>query len=129
MNIEIKKEYWREFFESLSKRRFEWKTKIEVLNIETGDQILSAGLQLNGITVEQNGETTILDISVGAHTDQHQTHNIKKPAKITFVPAQGHHGDLINVEESNGTYTLITFIEPIGLLAGFFEMSVAAAAG
>jgi len=129
MNLEIKKEYWNNFFDILSKRRCEWKTEVEVLNIEGGDQILSTNLQLNGITVEGAGKETTIDISVGENTDHHQTHNIKNPTRITFLPAEGLHGDIINIEEANGTKTLIKFVEPVGLLVGFTEMSMAAAAG
>jgi hypothetical protein len=31
------------------------------------------------------------------------------------------HGDIISLEQTDGTRTLITFIEPIGLLLGFYE--------
>ncbi len=43
----------RVFFDDLSKRRFEWQTKIEVIKESIGDQILAEGLALNGITLEE----------------------------------------------------------------------------
>ena len=129
MNLEIERQYWNEFFNSLSKRRYEWKTEIEVLDIERGDQILSANLRLNGITVEGTGKETTIDISVGEKTDRHQTHNIINPTRVAFLPAEGNHGDVVDIEEGNGTKTLIKFIEPVSLLVGFTEMSMAAAAG
>ena len=52
MNYEINRGDWAGFFESLSKRRYEWKTRVEVLNSEMGDQTLTEGLPLNGVTVE-----------------------------------------------------------------------------
>jgi len=129
MNLEIERQYWNEFFNSLSKRRYEWKTEIEVLDIERGDQILSANLRLNGITVEGTGKETTIDISVGENTDRHQTHNIINPTRVAFLPAEGNHSDVVDIEEANGTKTLIKFIEPVSLLVGFTEMSMAAAAG
>ena len=129
MNFEIKKENWNDFFDSLSKRRYEWKTKIEVLGSEMGDQVLTDGLRLNGFTVETKGARTSIDISVGQTPDSHQTHTIQNPARVAFLAAAGGHGDVIDIEEHDGTKTLITFIEPMGILIGFMEAEVAATAG
>lgn len=130
MNYEIKKEKWADFFDKLSKRRFEWSTKIEVLASEMGDQVLTEGLPFNGITVETNGDRTTIDISVGENTEFHQTHNISNPKRIAFLAAADNHGDVIDIEEDDGTKTLITFIEPMGIVVGFIETTdVAIAAG
>jgi hypothetical protein len=121
MNFEIVKEDWALFFESLGKRRFEWITKVEVLNSEMGDQMLTDGLPLNGITVETRGDRISIDISVGENTDAHQTHNILNPVRVAFLAADNEHGDVIDIEEEDGTKTLITFIEPMGIIAGYTE--------
>ncbi|CAN5764869.1 hypothetical protein BH24ACI3_BH24ACI3_08020 [soil metagenome] len=128
MNYEIKKENWANFFESLSKRRYEWKTRIEVLNLDMGYQTLTKGLPLNGVTVETKGDRTSIDISVGESTDAHQTHNVQNPSRVAFLPGTENHGDVIDIEEEDGTKTLITFIEPMGLLIGYMEIDIAAAA-
>ena len=128
MNYEIKRENWADFFKSLSKRRYEWKTRIEVLNPEMGDQTLTEGLPLNGVTVETYGDRTSIDISVGENTDAHQTHNVHNPSRVAFLAAADNHGDVIDIEEEDGTKTLITFIEPMGLLIGYLEIDIAAAA-
>ena len=126
MNFEIKKEDWVAFFESLSKRRFEWMTKVEILKTEMGDQVLTDGLPLNGITMETRDDRITIDISVGESTDHHQTHNIIDPVRVAFLAADDHHGDVINVEEADGTKTLITFIEPMGILFGFTKIEMVA---
>ncbi|MEO6334584.1 MAG: DUF5335 family protein [Pyrinomonadaceae bacterium] len=128
MNFEIKKESWSNFFDSLSRRRFEWITKVEVLKGDIGDQILTDGLPLNGITVEVRGDRTTIDISVGENTDAHQTHNIENPARVAFLAADDDHGDVINIEEDDGTKTLITFIEPMSIIAGYAEGETVASA-
>lgn len=128
MNYEIKNENWADFFESLSKRRYEWKTKIEILNADLGDQTLTEGLPLNGVTVETNDDRTSIDISVGGNTDAHQTHTVQNPSRVAFLPSADNHGDVIDIEEVDGTKTLITFIEPMGLLIGYMEIDIAAAA-
>jgi hypothetical protein len=125
MNFEIIRDDWAMFFESLGKRRYEWTTKVEVLNSEMGDQILTDGLPLNGITVETRGDRITIDISVGENTDAHQTHNIQNPIRVAFLAADDAHGDVIDIEEEDGTKTLITFIEPMGIIAGYAERSFA----
>ena len=129
MNFEIKKEDWADFFDTLSMRRFEWKTRVEILAGEMGDQILTDGLLLNGITVETRADNTTIDIAVGDKTNSHQTHNILNPAKIAFLESADTHGDVIDIEEADGTKTLITFIEPMGILIGFTKVNMAIGVG
>lgn len=128
MNFEIQKDKWSKFFDSLSKRRFEWKTEVEVLNSRIGDQTLSISLPLNGVTVENIGEGVTIDISVGDPTGSHQTHNIKDPTRIAFLLAEASRGDVVAIEEADGTKTLIRFVEPARLLLGFTEIEIVAAA-
>ena len=122
MNYEIKRDDWAKFFEALGRRRYEWKTRIEVLNSEMGDQVLTDGLRLNGITVETKGDRTSIDISVGENAESHQTHNIQNPTRVAFLAAADNHGDVIDIEEDDGTKTLITFIEPMGIIVGYTEV-------
>jgi hypothetical protein len=126
MNFEINKEDWAMFFDSLSKRRYEWITRIEVINGEIGDQVLSDGMPMNGVTVERRGDRTNIDISVGM--EDHQTHNILNPTRVSFLAADDAHGDIVDIEEEDGTKTLITFIEPMGVLVGIREESIIAVA-
>lgn len=129
MKSELKKEDWGRFFDTLSKRRFEWRTEIEVVGENVGDQTLSEGLPLNGITVETIDGRTSVDISVGASTGHHQTHNISNPVRVAFLAGDNFSGDVVDIEEADGTKTLIRFIEPMGLLVGFaeYEMQLLAA--
>lgn len=122
MKSEIKKADWTTFFDALSKRRFEWLTKVEVLKADIGDQVLTEGLPLNGITVETRGDNITIDLSVGENTDSFFTHLIKDPSNVEFVAAFGSHGDVINIEERDGTKTLIQFIEPMGIIVGYTEI-------
>ncbi len=122
MKSEINKKEWIGFFDTLSKRRFEWLTKVEVLKADIGDQVLTEGLPLNGITVERRGDNITIDLSVGENTDSFFTHLIKDPARVEFVAAFGSHGDVINIEEEDGTKTLIQFIEPMAIVVGYTEI-------
>jgi hypothetical protein len=121
MNFELQKTDWATFFENLSKRRFEWMTEVEVLGDKVGDQTLSNGMPLNGITVETVGDRTSIDISVGETTGNHQTHNIVNPTRVAFLAGDDYHGDVVDIEEADGTKTLIRLMEPMGLLVGIAE--------
>jgi hypothetical protein len=129
MNAEINKNDWKNFFENLSKRRFEWRTRIEVLSPETGDQVLSDGLPLNGVTMETVGDDIRIDLSVGENTNRHLTHNIVNPSRVAFLKGNESHGDVIDIEEANGTKTLITFIGAMELMVGIMETEMSITAG
>ncbi len=128
MNLELKKEDWGRFFDSLSKRRYECMTEVEVLNTEMGNQTLSNGLPLNGITVENVDDRMSIYVSVGETTGHHQTHNIVNPTRVAFLAGDNSHGDVVDIEEEDGTKTLIRFTEPMDILFGFTEYEVQVAA-
>ena len=112
MNYEIRRGQWKQFLTDLSRRRYEWKTSAEVLEPELGDQMLNDGLPFNGITLEHSsdGDTIVLSFSdCGAH---HQTHCIGNPSRLAFLEtANGE--EVLDIEEPNGTKTLVRFIEPM----------------
>ena len=126
MSYELKRDDWNKFFDTLSKRRFEWKSEIEVLSPTLGDQTLNISLPFNGITLEELDRTTAVVISVGETTDQHQTHTILDPVRVAFLPSKDDRGDVVAVEEADGTKTLIRFVEPIDLLVGFTTIEMTA---
>jgi uncharacterized protein DUF5335 len=127
MNAEIKRDEWKQFLETLSKRRFAWTTRIEVFSSEFGDQNLNDRLPFNGTTLETRAGITSVGISVGENIGAHQTHTIMDPVRIAFLPADSSHGDIVDIEEKDGNKTLITFIEPMGIMAGFAEVQMIAA--
>lgn len=128
MHFELKKEDWKTFLDNLTKRRYEWMTDIEVISPDAGSQTLSNGLPLNGITLETLGDNISIDISVGETTGNHQTHMIRNPTTIAFLAGDATHGDVVDIEEANGTKTLLRFTEPMGVLVGMaeYEMVVTA---
>lgn len=129
MNFEVKKEDWAIFFDNLSKRRFEWTTEIEVLNETLGHQVLSNGLPLNGLTIETAGAHTLIHISIGETVGHHQSHTIKDPTRIAFRSGDDTHGDVVDIEEADGTKTLLQFTGPMGVLVGIAENEMVLAGG
>ena len=120
MTLDIPKEKWAQFFSDLSKRRFGWTTKIEVMNESIGDQVLSENLPLNGITSEQTGDETTIEIAVGANTT-HQSHTIVNPGKVAFFGDNERAGGFVEIEEANGTKTLVHIIVPMPMMVSYSE--------
>ena len=112
MNYEIKRGEWKQFLTDLSRRRFEWKTSAEVLETELGDQMLSDGLPFNGITLEHSSDGDTIVLSFSNYGARHQTHCIGNPSRLAFLEtANGE--EVLDIEEPDGTKTLIRFIEPM----------------
>ncbi len=124
MTIEIPKVKWTEFFDDLSRRRFGWETKIEVLDESVGDQILSEGLPLNGVTFEEKAGRHEIEIAVGETADSHQTHNISNPTKVAYLDEGDFLGGVIEVEEENNTKTLISLLSPMPVYVGYDEYEI-----
>ena len=120
MTLDIPREKWAQFFSDLSKRRFGWTTKIEVMSDSMGDQILSDNLPLNGITVERSGDETTIEIAVGESTT-HQSHNIVNPSKVAFLGDDEKAGGIVEIEEDSGTKTLVHIIEPMPIMVSYSE--------
>lgn len=119
MTLNIPKDEWANFFDDLTKRRFEWKTNLEVINAEIGDQTLSDGLPLKGVTFEDKGGRQTIEILLGKDADRHQAHNIAEPEKVAFLPNDGDGGGILEIEESDGTKTLVRILEPMPIKTGY----------
>lgn len=113
MTSEIPREDWQMFFDDLTKRRFDWKTKVEVLNDDIGNQILGEDLPLSGITCEKRGLDTFIEIFIGTDDDHHQTHSIKNPTKIVYFGEREKPSGILEFEEMDGTKTLVHIIQPM----------------
>lgn len=119
MTIEIPQEKWNEFFNDLSKRRFGWTARVEVLSEEAGDQILSDGLPLNGVIFEEKSGRSAIELSVGETADQHQTHAISNPVKIEYLDEGDFAGGVIAIEEEDKTRTLVSLLNPMPVYVGY----------
>lgn len=119
MTLSIPRDEWGNFLDDLTKRRFEWKTNLEVMNRDIGDQMLSDGLPLKGVTFEAKGDKTVIEILLGKNADQHQAHSIFEPEKLAFLPNENDHGGILEIEEADGTKTLVRILEPMPIKTGY----------
>lgn len=128
MTNEIPMHNWEMFLDDVTKRRFDWQTKIEVLSEEFGNQILDEGLPLSGITLERKGDETTVGIMVGTDDDHHQTHNIKNPTKILYLGDDDKPSGIVEIEEADKTKTLIHIIQPMPLVIKYVDQHETTAA-
>ena len=124
MTIEIPKEKWTEFFNDLSRRRFGWETKVEILSESVGDQFLSEGLPLGGITFEEKSGREKIEIALGDTAEQHQTHNINDPVKVAYLDEGSFLGGVIEIEDESKTKTLIKLVNPMPVHLGYADYEI-----
>ena len=128
MTSEIPREQWKVFFDDLTKRRFEWETKIEIFDDDIGNQILDKGLPLNGITIEKKAEDTFIEIFIGTDDERHQTHTIKNPTKINYLGEGEKPSGIVEIVEMNTRKTLVHIIQPMPINVQYIEQEETATA-
>jgi hypothetical protein len=111
MTLEIKREDWKEFFDNLSRDLVDCLTTIQVLDNETGAQVLNENLPFGGLTFEERNGREVIELIVGDGPENHQTHNIYNPRKVAFVGREGEAGGTLDIEDADDVKTLITFRE------------------
>lgn len=116
MTSEIPRKDWKMFLDDLTKRRFEWETKVEVFGPEIGSQVLDEGLPLGGITCEKRGDDTVIEIFMGNDDDRHQAHNIRNPTRVAYLGELEKPGGIVEFEETDGTKTLVHIIQPLPIV-------------
>jgi len=121
MTQEIPRQEWKKFFDDLTKKRYEWQTRIEVFSEDIGNQVLDEGLPLRGITAEQRKDDNVIEIIVGQDSRHHQTHNIINPTKIAYLSEKDKLSGIVEIEEMDGTKTLIHIVEPMPLVFDYSE--------
>ena len=118
MAIEIEKKNWTRFFKELSKKRFAWETRILVVTDTNGMQVLSKGLYLDGVTFEDKSGMDEIEISVSRNKDAHQTHTILRPKQVIFASENRYHDSKIEIEEEDGTRTILRIFNPMPIMVG-----------
>ncbi len=126
MTFDIPKEQWAEFLNDFSKRRFGWETKVEIISELIGDQILSKGLPLSGLTFESRPERDEIEILIGL-SDAHQTHTIHEPTAVRYLDEESGYRGMLEIEETNGTKTLLSLVDPMPVHLGYAAFKIVAA--
>lgn len=116
MTKEIKREDWKNFFDELSRDQLDAETSIQVLSNEIGAQILSEGLPFIGLTFDEKGGESKIELIVGSGTENHQTHNILNPKMVAFESAEKGSFGTLDIEDESETKTLIKFTQSLPVI-------------
>jgi hypothetical protein len=112
MLTEIPRDKWKLFCDELSRDRIHWETSVEILSSQSGAQVLSAGLPLIGLTFDIEDGKEKIELVTGTGASIHQTHSIFDPCKLILEAASDRDGGILDIEDDEGTKTLISFIRP-----------------
>ncbi|MBK7705479.1 MAG: DUF5335 family protein [Acidobacteria bacterium] len=126
MTFDIPKERWAEFLNDFSRRRYGWETKVEIISDSIGDQILSNGLALKGVTFENRAGRSEIEILIGV-CDAHQTHTIHEPVAVCYLDEESGFRGMLEIEEANGTKTLLSLVDPMPVYIGYTAFKIVAA--
>jgi len=121
---EIPKSEWKQFFDDLSRTKLEWHVTVQVLSQKNGAQVMSEGLPFAGLMFERENGSERVILLTGTDTQTHQTHVIDAPAKVLFQEAGVGPVGLLDIEDQEGTKTLIRFIEPRDVLVDYVKAEI-----
>ena len=122
MTQEIRKGDWQEFFDRLSRDFLDWETSVQVMNDESGVQMLSEGLPFSGLTLEEKHGHNVMELRMGFNNYNHLSHNISDPTIVAFEPRDS--GGMLDIEDESGTKTLINFMNPMPVLVEYVKSAV-----
>ena len=128
MTTEIKREEWKSFFDNLSRDLGGWQTAVEVLSDDVGAQVLADGLPFVGLTFEDIDANPSIELTLGEDRENHQTHTIANPKLVAFEGSGIGPAGVLDIEDADGTKTLIRFVQPFPVLVEFEETEVVRAA-
>lgn len=112
MLTEIPRDKWKLFCDELSRDRIDWETSVQILSKESGAQVLSAGLPLIGLSFDMEDGKEKIELITGTGASIHQTHSIFDPRKLILEATSDRDGGILDIEDDEGTKTLISFIRP-----------------
>lgn len=121
MTQELPKNEWKNYFDELSIEYIDWETKVEILNSSIGVQVLTEGLPLNGITYEERNGQGKIEIIVGNNAKDHQTHSVADPIRVYSRQERDQRGEIIEIEDADGTKTIVHIVRPISVLTKYVE--------
>lgn len=112
MTNRIPKTEWKQFFADLSGRKSGWETTIEILSHEEGAQILAERSSLVKITVDDFFGDFQIEIRFGDPL-VFRAHIIEFPERVYFHRQEINSSNLIEIEDEQGTKTLVQIIQPL----------------
>jgi hypothetical protein len=109
--IEIPKATWVSFLTDLTRNALDRPVRLEVENIEIGDQEMGDKLPLREIELEMKGSNAGgLEITVGGRTDE-LSHRIERPTRLYAQINDSQQIECLSIEDADNGKTLLFFEE------------------
>jgi hypothetical protein len=86
MTREYKRAEWNDLFARLNTDLNNWQTDVQILNSDTGAQMLAEGLPFSGLTFDESSERSYIEVSIGGISGSHDSHTISNPVSVAFEP-------------------------------------------
>jgi len=105
---EIPQDHWEQFFDDFSQEHQNWRTSVEGMGRDMGDQPEAENVPLQGISFDEFGsEAGDIEIALGDTAEQFQVHRVNKPTHVRLTETRpGEELDL-QVESEEGVTTLV----------------------
>ncbi|HEX2974182.1 MAG TPA: DUF5335 family protein [Tepidisphaeraceae bacterium] len=108
MTFELPRDQWKPFFDEMSHQYRNWKTVVEVMKEDLGDQPETEGSPLQEIIFEPAGtEQGSIEIALGETADSFQTHLIERPEHVRVADTQPGTERDIQIESADGITVLV----------------------
>lgn len=110
-NQEIPKEHWANYLDALSNREKNRAVNVRVEGVEYGDQPLSRGMNLVGISCEEKGsEKDAVEITLACgEFNENITHMVRHPEHIYIEEGDDGQVKVVDIEDVDHVKTLIFF--------------------
>jgi len=118
----IPRNEWKEFLNNLSRDLLDWEVSVEVIASDIGAQTLAENIAFGGLTFEPN-DGGVVELELG-DTREHQAHNIFKPVEIAFESSGIGPKGALEILDSQGTKTLIRFLQPFPVLVEWTKAEI-----
>jgi Family of unknown function (DUF5335) len=116
-NAEVAPEEWRKFFQQVSDELRGYDVTIEVLTDEYGDEYQAEKLPFNYLAVDNKDDEDVFIVAVGGRDRRYPPlhHLINHPTRMRADALPPDDPWTIDVEEADGTRTIVTFHSPPAL--------------
>ena len=109
MMTDIPPDEWSTFFEELSREHQSRIVTVESLGPETGEQLESHDVPLEGIVVSLKGDEEVISIVVRQDSRSHVLHTTAAPLHVRIERTPEGMAKTLHIESAHGSTTVVRF--------------------
>ena len=109
---EIPRGEWLSFLDGFSRQHEGWLVTLEVPEEQGRSEVEAKDLKLEGITPAHSEGHDRISIALGLEPDDHLTHFVSDPIRLTFMEEEGGGHLGLQIEAADGSRTVVRFRGP-----------------